>query len=80
VKNLKSLGADLTESLEFNDHQLTETLLSEFKDVWRGITQQHIIVSPSVDDDVINANDDLMHYAAKLLFLAKYRCSTLQFL
>lgn len=80
MKNLKSLGADLTESLEFNDHQLTETLLSEFKDVWRGITQQHIIVSPSVDDDVINANDDLMHYAAKLLFLAKYRCSTLQFL
>ena len=72
VKNLKSLGADLTESLEFNDHQLTETLLSEFKDVWRGITQQHNSVSPSVDDDVINANDDLMDYAAKLLFLAKF--------
>ena len=65
------------ESLEFNDHQLTETLLSEFKGVWRGITQQHIIVSPSVDDDVINANDDLMDYAAKLLFLAKYGCSIL---
>lgn len=79
VTNLKSLGADLTESVEFNDRQLTETLLTEVKDVWRRIMQQPINVSFSLEDDITNLNDDLIHYTAKLLFLAKYGCSTIQF-
>jgi hypothetical protein len=80
VKNLTGLGANLIESVEFNDRQMTETLLSEIKNVWRRITQQPINMSSSVDDDVINLNDNLMHYTAKLLFLSKYGCSTIPFL
>ncbi|XP_046637135.1 uncharacterized protein LOC124315478 [Daphnia pulicaria] len=73
VTNLKSLGADLTESVEFNDRQLTETLLTEIKDVWRRLMQQPMNVSFSLEDDITNSNDDLTHYTAKLLFLAKDR-------
>ncbi len=81
VTHLKSLGADLTESVEFNDRQLTETLLTEIKDVWRRlIMQQPMNVSFSLEDDITNSNDDLTHYTAKLLFLAKYGCSTIQFI
>ena len=79
VTNLYSLGADLTESVELNDRQLSETLLTEVKDVWRRIMQQPTNVSFSLDDDITNSNDDLIHYTAKLLFVAKYCCSTILF-
>lgn len=66
VKILKSLGADLTDNVEYGDHELVVSLLSEIKAVWRSIVNNSI--------SLVNSGEtaqSLKMYMAHILFLAK---------
>ena len=65
VKNLTSVGAELTNSLATGDQELIQNLLTEFKQVWFQITDKS---SEWHGDE----SQDLRIYTAKILFLAKY--------
>lgn len=66
VKILKSLGADLVDSVEYGDHELTQILLSEIKDVW-----QLMANNPKWLVNSGETPESLRTYMAKLLFVAK---------
>ena len=66
VKILKSLGADLKGSVEYSEHELTENLLTEIKDVWRRLVENQRALANSGE-----SAESLRTYMAHLRFVAK---------
>jgi hypothetical protein len=66
VQILKSLGASLTESVEFSEQELIDTFLIEINEVWQCLVANHKGLANSGESP-----ESLRAYMAKILFQAK---------
>ena len=66
VQILKSLGTSLTESIEFNEQELTDIFRSEIKEAWQCLVANHKGLANSGESP-----ESLRAYMAQILYLTK---------